>query len=71
VSVRDDATKVGGGVIADASAKNDRLGILLLEELEHGLKWERAAHIAVEHEESVGPTFHDSISEVVETTCCS
>lgn len=68
VSIGDDATKVGSRIIADPGAQNDSLSILLLKEFEHGLKWEGAAHVGIEHEEPIRPAFQDGISEVIEAT---
>lgn len=66
VGVGDDAAKVGGGVVADAGAENDGLGVPLDEELEHLLQRERAADVGVEDEEALGAALEDGISEVVQ-----
>lgn len=63
-----DTSEVCGGIVRHSRAQNDRLGILLIEELQHLLQREGAADIGVQNEESVGSTFEDGISEVVETS---
>lgn len=68
VGVGDDAAKVGGGVVADAGAEDDGLGVPLNEELEHLLQRERAADVGVEDEEALGAALEDGISEVVQST---
>ncbi len=65
-----DAAEVGGSVVADSCAKNNSFGALFVEDLEHLTKWEGAADIGVENEESIGVAFEDSITEVVETASC-
>lgn len=64
------AAEVGGSVVADSCAENDSLGALLVEELEHLAKWERAADIGVENEKSIRTVFEDGITEVIETASC-
>lgn len=66
VGVGDDAAKVGGGVVADAGAENDGLGVPLDEELEHLLERERAADVGVENKEALGAALEDGIAEVVQ-----
>lgn len=68
VGVGDDAAKVGGGVVADAGAEDDGLGVPLNEELEHLLQRERAADVGIEDKEALGAALEDGISEVVQTT---
>ena len=67
VRVRHDAPEVRGRVVADPRAEDDGFGVLLLEELEHGLEREGAADVRVEDEEPVGAAFQDGIAEVVQT----
>ena len=66
--IRDDATEVGGSILADTSTKNDSLGISFLEKSEHVEQWERAANISVQYEEALWATLEDGIAEVVETS---
>lgn len=66
VGVGDDAAKVGGGIVADAGAENDGLGVPLNEELEHLLQRERAADVGVEDKEALGAALEDGIAEVVQ-----
>lgn len=68
VGIGDDATEVGGGVLGDAGAEDDGLGILVVEELGHLVQGERAADVGVEDEDALGTTLEDGITEVVETT---
>lgn len=67
VGVGDDATEVGGGIVADTGAQDDGLGILLVEELQHIVEGERAADIGVEDEQALGAALENDVAEVVET----
>lgn len=67
VGVGHDATKVGGGFVADAGAEDDGLCVSLNKELEHLLQRERAADVGVEDKEALGAALEDGISEVVQT----
>ena len=69
VGVRHDAAKVRGGVLAHARAEDDGLGVALLEELEHVVEGEGAAHVGVEDEEALGLALEDRIAEMVEAAC--
>lgn len=71
VRVGDDASEVGGSVLADAGTENDGLSIALLEELEHVHEWEGAADVGVQDEEALWLALQDGVAEVVETTCGS
>lgn len=65
VGVGDDAAKVGRGIVADAGAEDDGLGVPFNEELKHLLQRERAADVGIEDEEALGAALEDGISEVV------
>lgn len=67
VGVAHDATEVGGGVVGNAGAENDGLGALVVEELQHLVKGERAADVGVQDEEALGAALEDGIAEMVET----
>ena len=71
VRVRDNATKVGGGVVGDPRTQHYRLGILVLEQLEHLHQRERGADIGVEHKQLLGPALQYHVAEVVETARCA
>lgn len=45
VRVGNDASKVGGGILADTGSQNDSLGILVLRQLEHLVQGETTANI--------------------------
>jgi len=66
VRVADDATEVGGSIIANTGAQNDSLGILVVEELGHLVQREGAADVGVEDEDALGAALEDGIAEVVE-----
>ena len=66
VGIGDDAAKVGGGVVAHASAEDDGLGVALNGKLEHLGEGEGAADVGVEDEEAVGPALEDGVAEVVQ-----
>lgn len=66
--IGDNATKVSGGVVANARTQNDGLGILLLEQTQHLAQRERAADVSVQHKQALRLALEDRITEVVETT---
>mgnify|MGYP007054560879 CR=1 FL=1 len=68
VRVGHDAAEVGCGLIADPRAQDDRLGVLLLEQLQHIEQRERAADVGVEDEEPLGPALEDGVAEVIQST---
>lgn len=69
--IRDNASKICSCVIADSCTKDDGLSVLLLEELEHLLKWKGAADVGIEDEESIWAAFEDDIPKVVQAASCA
>lgn len=68
VVVANNASEVCSGVVGDLGTQNDGLGVLLVEELEHLIQGEGAAHVGVEDEQALGLALENGIAEMVETT---
>lgn len=71
VRIGDNTSKVGRGIVADPGSQNHRLGVLLLEQLQHLTKREGAADIGVQDEDALGLALEDGITEMIETSCCT
>ncbi|KAF7165421.1 hypothetical protein CNMCM5623_009586 [Aspergillus felis] len=71
VSIGDNTSKVGGGLVADPGSQNHRLCVLLLEQLQHLTKREGAADVSVQDENALGLALEDGITEMIETPCCA
>lgn len=66
VGIRDDATEVGGSLVANPGAQDNGLGVLLLGKLEHLVQREGAADVGIDDEEALRVALEDGIAEVVQ-----